>query len=284
MSHDENLWQKELEVRAAAAGQIFADFVKTVATLRHPVHGCPWDLEQDHRSLRRYMLEEAYEAAEAMLGTDEGHLLEELGDVLLQVVLNAQLAKDQNKGDINHVVQSIQSKMIRRHPHVFGELAGQGLGQAEIKSNWDAIKAQEKANKPQEAYFADCAKVVPALTQAYKIGKKAHKIQFDWDTVQGVLDHCKSELSELEQEIPGGDSERLYDEMGDVFFCLAQVSRHLGVDPEVAAQQGNLKFLRRFALMESIGLERGLDVKTMSRDDQEALWKEVKDRQQATKK
>jgi len=276
MTDDENLWQKEIDARAEEAGRIFAAFVKTVATLRHPVRGCPWDLEQDHKSLRRFMLEEAYEAAEAMLGTDEGHLVEELGDVLLQVVLNAQLAADKNKGDIRDVVTSINSKMLRRHPHVFGDLAGQGMDQATIKSNWERIKAKEKGKKQQSGYFADCAKVIPALTQAYKIGKRAHSIHFDWDSAVEVLRQCQSELTELEHEMVGCDKDRLYDELGDVFFSLAQLSRHLGVDPEVAAQQGNLKFLRRFAAMEEICQLRGKDVTQLTRDELEGLWKEAK--------
>jgi MazG family protein len=277
MSHDEGQWQKELEERAQAAGQIFAEFVKTVAALRHPDRGCPWDLEQSHRSLRRYMLEEAYEAAEAMLGTDEGHLLEELGDVLLQVVLNAQLARDHGKGDIREVVQSINSKMIRRHPHVFGELVGKEMDRSAIKSNWDKIKAEEKSkSKTKEGYFADCAKIIPSLSQAYKIGKRAHLIQFDWVSVQEVLDQCKSELLELEQEIPGGDRDRLSDEMGDVFFSLSQLSRHLGIDPEIAAYQGNLKFLKRFASMEELCQLRGWNVASLSRDELESLWREAK--------
>lgn len=277
MTHDDKAWEKELEERAAAAGQIFSDFVKTVAMLRHPVRGCPWDLEQDHKSLRRFMLEEAYEAAEAMLGTDEAHLIEELGDVLLQVVLNAQLAHDHRKGDIRDVAEAINSKMIRRHPHVFGELAGQGIDRAEIKSNWEKIKAKEKAVKLQKVgYFADCVKVIPALTQAYKIGKRAHTIHFDWDTPADVLKQCQAELTELENEVAGADRDRLYDELGDVFFSLAQLSRHLGVDPEVAAQQGNAKFLRRFAAMEDICAVRGQDVTKLSRDELEVLWKEAK--------
>ncbi|MDQ3232980.1 MAG: nucleoside triphosphate pyrophosphohydrolase, partial [Pseudobdellovibrionaceae bacterium] len=260
MTFDEKVWQQEVDARAEAAGRLFAEFVKTVSTLRHPLRGCPWDLEQDHKSLRRFMLEEAYEAAEAMLGTDEAHLLEELGDVLLQVVLNAQLAVDQNKGDIRNVVTAINSKMLRRHPHVFGELAGHGIDQAEIKSNWDKIKAKEKAAKLQKAgYFSDCAKVLPALTQAYKIGKRAHTIRFDWDTAAEVLKQCQAELKELEHEMVGADQDRLHDELGDVFFSLAQLSRHLGVEPEVAAQQGNAKFLRRFAAMEDICRVRNQD-------------------------
>jgi MazG family protein len=277
MTHDDNAWEKELEERAAEAGRIFSDFVKTVATLRHPVRGCPWDLEQDHKSLRRFMLEEAYEAAEAMLGTDEAHLLEELGDVLLQVVLNAQLAHDKQKGDIRDVTASINSKMIRRHPHVFGDLAGKGIDQAEIKSNWERIKAKEKAVKQHKLpYFADCAKVIPALTQGYKIGKRAHTIHFDWDTPADVLKQCQAELKELEHEMVGADRDRLHDELGDVFFSLAQLSRHLGVDPEVAAQQGNAKFLRRFAAMEDICRLRNLEVTQLTRDELEVLWQEVK--------
>lgn len=271
-------WQNILDKRADEAGRLFAAFVKTIGALRHPDSGCPWDLEQDHKSLRRYMLEEAYEASEAMLAGDSVHLLEELGDVLLQVVLNAQVAADGELGTICDVIQGINSKMLRRHPHVFGGSSSELRTSQDVRVNWDKIKASEKAGSSHArlGFFADQAKVIPALTQALKIGKRAHSIDFDWGSASEVWRQVKSELDEFEAELAGGDTLRLQDELGDVLFSLAQMSRHLGLDPEVAAQQGNIKFLKRFAGMEKLAIQRGLKIELLPRDQLELLWQEVK--------
>ncbi|MFY7928513.1 MAG: nucleoside triphosphate pyrophosphohydrolase [Oligoflexus sp.] len=275
MSHEHEVKERqELEHRATEAGAAFAAFVRTVAALRHPKTGCPWDLEQDHKSLRRFMLEEAYEAAEAMLGSDPAHMLEELGDVLLQVVLNAQLAHDSGSGDIREVVEGINAKMIRRHPHVFAP-NGNSVGSAEVKQNWELMKALEKAGQAaDESYFHELKKVLPALTQAFKIGKKAKSIQFDWSTAAEVMAQLRSELDELDEEMrrPEQNPERIRSELGDVFFSLAQLSRHLGYEPEALAQEGNHKFLRRFAQLEALAKAQGRQVNDLDRGELEALW------------
>jgi MazG family protein len=273
-SEERQARELELAQRAAEAAEAFAGFVRTVAALRDPDTGCPWDLEQDHKSLRRFMLEEAYEAAEAMLGTDEAHILEELGDVLLQVVLNAQLAHDAQAGDIRDVIRGINAKMIRRHPHVFarGDVA---IGSEQVKQNWELIKAQEKPSQQvATSYFHDVRKVRPALTQAFKIGKKARAINFDWLTSAEVVAQLRSELHELDEELQSAspDQARVRQELGDVFFSLAQLSRHLGFEPEDIAQEGNLKFLRRFERLEKLAAGQGHDVRSLSREELEALW------------
>ncbi len=270
-------WDAELELRAREAGELFAHFIKTVARLRHPKSGCPWDLAQDHKSLRRYMLEEAYEASSAMLGDDPLHLLEELGDVLLQVVLNAQVSKDLSTGDIRKVIELINAKMIRRHPHVFSDSLPETISVAEIKSTWERIKLLEKeANGRKQRLFEDVTKVNPALSQAYKIGKKSAEINFDWANLNLVWEHFKSEVEELEHEIQALDREKVREELGDVFFTLAQVSRHLDIEPEAAAQEGNDKFLRRFAMIEDILRGKGLEVNQISAVELEKLWSGVK--------
>lgn len=270
------------DAQVKAAEEAFGGFVRTIAALRDPQKGCPWDLEQDHKSLRRFMLEEAYEAAEAMLSGDDRHLIEELGDVLLQVVLNAQVAADRGGGDIVGLIEGINAKMIRRHPHVFAPAATERLAPAEVKKNWEEIKQQEKRERKGESgklpsVFAEVRKVLPALTQAYKIGKRAKTIDFDWDNPQEVLNQVRSELLELEVEMQRGDRELLEQELGDVFFSLAQLARHLGFEPEDVAQRGNSKFLKRFSLVEALAAERGLDPSQLAREELEKLWLEAKD-------
>lgn len=279
-------WAAELHNRSQLAGQLFAEFVKVVAELRHPERGCPWDLQQDHQSLRKFMLEEAYEASEAMEENDADKILEELGDVLLQVVLNAQLLTDHKRGDISQVIEGIRAKMIRRHPHVFERDNSDTLTPAEVKAQWQVIKQAEKASMQSEAkaksIFAEAEKSrFPANLQASLIGKIAKRIGFDWDKPEQVLAQLDSEIAELKQEMqsPTKDRQRLIDELGDVYFTLAQLSRHLKLDPEVAAQSGNLKFLHRFRRVEALAKEEGIDLQAVSMNDWERLWQKAKDEQ-----
>ncbi len=270
----EEKWEAELEERSEKAARLFKEFVKTVAQLRHPVRGCPWDLEQTHLSLRRYMIEEAYEAAEHMTGSAQSaELIEELGDVLLQVVLNSQLTVEAGSGDIIEVVRSIRDKMIRRHPHVFAPTE-KPLKSADVVDQWAVIKQQEKPKAT--SVFAKARKVTPALTQAFEIGKQAHKIAFDWQKPTEVLDQFKSELAELEHEIHAQDEPKIAEELSDCFFSLAQLSRHLGYEPEDIAHRGNLKFLKRFDKVEALAKAEGLDVTTAGTAKLEELWLKAK--------
>jgi len=263
------------------AGEIFSQFVTTIAWLRDKDKGCPWDLEQDYKSLRRYMVEEAYEAAEAMSGSDCGEICDELGDVLLQVVLNAQIARDEGHFSIIDVIDAINKKMLRRHPHVFS-VAKEGVTSAEVRSNWDKIKASEKLAKLRNdqavGVFTGASKVHPSTIQALHIGKKAAKINFDWETPQQVFDQLKSEVGELEFEVKQDsfDIEKVSQEIGDVYFSLAQLCRHLKLEPETVAMDGNRKFLNRFSRLEAIASSEGKDVKSVSRDELEQLWLKAK--------
>ncbi len=254
----------------SGAHQAFADFMRTIAALRHPTTGCPWDREQNHRTLRRYMLEEAYEAADAMSAGDPRAICDELGDVLLQVVLNAQIASDEETFTLEDVIRGIDEKMVRRHPHVFGGAAGK----------WEEIKAAEKKALPPKAAgtFAEAEKKSPASAQAVKIGKIAKTIKFDWDHPTEVLAQLKSELVELEAEFARKefDAAKTAAELGDVYFSLAQLCRHLDLDPETVAMDGNKKFLRRFEKLEGIAGAKGKVVAAMARDELEALWAEAK--------
>ena len=244
--------------------QIFAEFCHTISRLRDPDTGCPWDLKQTHRTLRQYMIEEAYEAAAEMEGEATPELCDELGDVLLQVVLNAQLASEAGAFSIFDVVKMINDKMIRRHPHVF-DPEGTDRDEASIKRNWERIKEEEKRQEKTKSYFSKSEKVQPSLSKANSIGKQAAKIAFDWSQPEQVIDKLLSEIDELKQAIGTSDARRtsrIEDELGDVIFTVAQLARHLGVDPETAAHHGNEKFLQRFKKLEELAAASGVDVTT----------------------
>jgi MazG family protein len=276
------------------ASKLFVEFCKTIAALRHPVTGCPWDLEQTHRSLRRYMLEEAHEAAEAMTRSNSREIAEELGDVLLQVVLNAQLGADAGTFTILDVIDSINAKMIRRHPHVFGDnQAKSRRGKQEIRQNWDQIKAAEKKqavsksgdSKKSSSVF-ERRVVYPATRHALEIGKTAAKINFDWPSHEEVLKNFLSEVKEAKEEIQKnkqpGKSSAVAAELGDVYFSLAQLCRHLGLDPEIVAADGNRKFLDRFETLEDLAHREKVDVRSAPQTELERLWNKAKTHQQKT--
>ena len=277
----EEMWGAELEERAEKAAQEFKEFVKTIALLRHPKRGCPWDLEQTHESLRRYMIEEAYEAAEAMLSSSPSQeRTEELGDVLLQVVLNAQLQKDSAEGDIVSVIKGVNDKMLRRHPHVFASNE-QVVSSEEVMKQWALIKQKEKPKAHKKSFFHKAKKVHPALSQAFQIGKAAQRIDFDWHTTDEVAQQFASEWMELEEEMKAGDQTKIAEELSDCFFSLAQLARHLGFEPEDIAQRGNTKFIQRFELLEKIAEERDLEIETLGQAGLEVLWNEAKARQKS---
>lgn len=255
----------------------FESFVKTIASLRDPKDGCPWDLEQDHKSLRPFMIEEAYEAAEAMAAGDTPEIQGELGDVLLQVVLNAQVALDKGTFSLVDVIKGIDEKMRRRHPHIFGE--GDAKTSAEVRAAWETIKATEKAAKKEaQGAFHGAERVGPASLQAQKIGKIAKKIRFDWDDPIEVFAQVRSEVDEVEAELrkPTRSPDKLAEEIGDVYFSLAQLCRHLDLDPELVALDANRKFLKRFARLEALAQKAGKTVPESTRAELEALWQAVK--------
>ncbi len=282
-------WEsEEMHRRAEIAGVAFAEFVKTVAALRHPEHGCPWDLKQTHQSLRKYMIEEAYEASEAMISGDHKHLLEELGDVLLQVVLHAELSHQSGLGSIDQVVEGITQKMRRRHPHVFDLEYRRSLGvkvdEQNIKRKWNEIKASEKPDSVEVSSHFDAKNLTPfpASLQAESIGKIAKKIGFDWSHPRQVIDQLRSELDELEVELDRDtvDQAAIEREMSDVLFSAYQLSRHLELDPEACAQLGNYKFRQRFSLVEALAAKRGIKIGVETDSEVlESLWQQAKELQ-----
>lgn len=276
----------QLNLDEAAA--TFRKFCATVQAMRDPKSGCAWMIEQTHEGLRRYLLEEAYEAVEAVNSGDARKIADELGDVLLQVVLHGQIGAEQQTFTVIDAIKAIDAKMRRRHPHVFETSLGVQLSVSEVESRYDKIKAEENrkagAAAKTERVFAGISKSYPALLQAFEIGKRAKKINFDWANPEQIFAHFESEVAELKAELKGGERNKaaIYEELSDVFFTLVQLTRHLQVDPETVALDGNRKFLERFALMEDIAAERGIDVRATTLEKLEALWLEAK-RLQKTK-
>lgn len=245
--------------------------VQVMARLRGP-DGCPWDREQTHRSLRPYMLEEAYEAVEAIDAGDPAKLRDELGDVLLQVVFHAQMAREQGDFAIDDVVAAITAKLIRRHPHVFGDV--NVSGSADVVRNWEAIKAAEQGDTPRPAsLLAGMGKAHPALARAYAVQKKAAKVGFDWPDVGGALAKVAEELEEVRRAQSPAQAE---DEVGDLLFAAVNVSRMLGVDPEVALSGTVAKFMRRFAYIEAEASRLGRNLEDMTLAEMDAIWAAAK--------
>ncbi|MEL6300359.1 MAG: nucleoside triphosphate pyrophosphohydrolase [Pseudomonadota bacterium] len=222
--------------------------LEIMAALRDPETGCPWDIEQSFSSIAPYTIEEAYEVADAVARNDLNDLKDELGDLLLQVVFHARMAEEVRAFAFEDVVRSINEKMIRRHPHVFGDEAKRGDADLQLQ-RWEDIKADERSNKGKDAGALDgVALALPALQRAQKLGKRAARVGFDWPDVDGVREKLSEELDELERAI---SQQELEDEIGDILFTVAQLARHHGVDAETAARRASEKFERRFRQMEA---------------------------------
>jgi tetrapyrrole methylase family protein/MazG family protein len=254
--------------------QEFITLRQVIADLRGP-NGCPWDKEQTHQSLKPYLLEEAYEVLEAIDEDDDEHLVEELGDVLLQVMLHAQIGEDEGWFTINDVIRTVTEKMIRRHPHVFGDT--RAANSLEVTKNWDEIKKQEKGGTAKESIFSDLSMSFPGLLMAFKIQKKAAKVGFDWKEVSPIWDKINEEVGEFQAEIiKKSPKEVMSKEFGDILFALVNLGRFYGIDPEVAISQTNQKFLKRFHYMEKRIHEKGLQIEKLSLEELDQLWEESK--------
>lgn len=263
---------------APLAGDEFAAFVDTIAALRAP-GGCPWDREQTHESIARNMIEEAYEAVDAIEQHDAAHLREELGDVLLQVVLQSQIAADAGEFTVADVCHDVNEKMIRRHPHVFGEEAAASAD--EVLSIWDNVKLAEKsASDAQEEApkgLLDAVPVsFPALLQAYKISRKAVAVGFEWETVEEVWAKVEEEIAEFKQACQNGTAEEKELEFGDVLFSLVNVARKEGIDAETALRASCRKFRERWAFMEGAAWGQGLRIEELSMEEMQQLWDRAK--------
>ena len=259
-------------------GAAFADFVRLIARLRAP-GGCPWDREQTHASLKPMTLEEAYEVLLAIdEGTDED-LAGELGDLLLQVVFHAEIAAGEGRFDIADVVARVSEKMVRRHPHVFGD--GEAGTAGEVLRNWEALKAEERRASgkaaPAESMLDSVPKSLPAVMEAYQATTKVARVGFDWPSAEGAVAKLEEEVAELREAAAGAaDARRVTDEVGDLLLAAVNVARLLGVDPESALKAANRKFRRRFAHVEARLREEGRGPADATLDEMEALWREAK--------
>lgn len=253
--------------------QALARLLAIMARLRAP-DGCPWDREQDFASIAPYTIEEAYEVADAIQRADMPALQDELGDLLFQVVYHAQMAREAGAFDFTAVADTISDKMIRRHPHVFGEAAARDT--AMQNQAWEVQKQAERAARAETGTLAGIPAALPALTRAAKLTRRAARVGFDWPDAEAVLDKLAEETAELRAELPGAAPERLADELGDMLFVLANLARKLDLDPEACLRGANAKFERRFNAVEAHLSTEGQSPADAGLERMEALWQQVK--------
>jgi len=259
--------------------------IEIMAQLRTPVTGCPWDLEQNFATIAPYTIEEAYEVADAIARGDLDDLREELGDLLLQVAYHARMAEEQDAFAFGDVVEAITSKMIRRHPHVFADKDG-NIQPAGVKSAWERIKAEEKAERAarrpalesaHKSLLSGVKAGQPALVRAMELQRKASTVGFDWNDPRAVLAKIREEADEIEAALDQGGADKLSDETGDLLFALVNLARHVGADPETALRGTNAKFERRFAYIERALAAQGRALEAATLDEMDALWNEAKE-------
>jgi tetrapyrrole methylase family protein / MazG family protein len=279
--------KSKVEARKRSAGVWFERLVALQARLRAR-NGCPWDIEQTHSTLRTYLIEEAYEVLEALESGDDTKFAEELGDLLLQVVFHAQIAAEQGRFDAADVVREIHQKMVRRHPHVFGEKRAKNA--SEVLKNWEQIKAEErlrkgarksgsaasKAENPPASLLDGIPTTLPAVMQGFQLTRRASRIGFDWDHVDGVIEKLHEELGELQRAQTARLPRQVEEELGDVLFAVVNLSRFLKIDPEIALQRTNRKFSSRFREMERLAQVAGRALAEVRREEMESLWDQAK--------
>ena len=256
-----------------------ARLIEIMAALRTPGTGCPWDLQQSFETIAPYTIEEAYEVADAIARGDHDDLREELGDLLLQVVFHSRMAQEQGAFDFADVVESLTAKLVRRHPHVFGD--ARGLTPKAVEGLWERIKSAERAEKGGGASGGETALAgvpvgLPALTRALKLQAKAGKVGFDWNDPLAVLAKIREEAEEIERELAAGDRAAAAAEVGDLLFGVVNLARHLDVDPEAVLRATNGKFERRFAAIERALADRGKTPQTATLEEMEDLWNQAK--------
>lgn len=270
--------------RKASAGEWFERLVKLQTRLRAP-DGCPWDREQTHMTLRTYLIEEAYEVVEALESGDDAKFAEELGDLLLQVVFHADIAREGGRFTAADVIQGIHDKMVRRHPHVFGDKRAKDS--KTVLKSWEKIKAEERQTKgdgdgKKPASLLDgVSHALPGTMEGFQLTRRASRIGFDWDSAVGVLEKLAEEAAELKREVGGEDATRIEEEAGDLLFAAVNVARFLHVDPEIAVKKANAKFASRFRKMESLARASGRELADVPRDEMERLWEQAKDAEAA---
>lgn len=257
---------------AEKAGEKFKQLVEILDSLRGE-EGCPWDREQDENSISNYFLEEVYEAIDAISAGDAKSLAEELGDVLMEVVFLARIFKEKEKFSISDVLEGIKQKMIRRHPHVFA--------QKRIKTSKKVVDEwcrQKKEEKERQSILDGMAKCSPSLMEAFQIGVRVSPYGFDWNRPLDALKKVKEEISELEKALKAKREDEIFHEIGDIFFSMANVSRLLGLNPEIALRQANKKFIKRFKFIEKKLEEKGKELSQAALEEMDEIWEEAKDK------
>lgn len=277
---------KKTNASGGSAGQWFEKLVKLQARLRAS-DGCPWDREQTHATLRTYLIEEAYEVLDALESGEDAKFADEMGDLLLQIVFHSQIATEEGRFTVADVIRGIHEKMVRRHPHVFGEKRAKNA--AEVLKNWEQIKQEERRAKGQpassdtknagrESLLDGVPRGLPALMEGFQLTRRAARIGFDWDSPAGIFDKLDEETRELRRALAQGDAAEIEGEIGDVLFVGINLARFLRIDPEIAVKKANAKFSRRFREMEALAAERGTTLAAATRPELEELWEEAKSR------
>lgn len=269
-----------------SAGQWLEKLVALQARLR-AVNGCPWDREQTHASLRTYLIEEAYEVLDALESGDDAKFAEEMGDLLLQIVFHSQIAGETGRFTAADVIRNVHEKMVRRHPHVFGEKGAKDA--AEVLKNWEQIKSEERRVKGEgrvmgaakqhahaESLMAGIARSLPATMEGLQLTRRAARIGFDWDEVEGIFEKIREEGAELRHALGTKEQAKVEEEMGDLLFAAVNLARFVHVDPEIALKKANAKFARRFRAMEQFARDSGSTLEGASRAEKEALWETAK--------
>lgn len=279
--------ERKTKGSAAGAGSVFEELVALQARLRAP-NGCPWDREQTHASLKPFLVEESYEVLDAMDSGDARKFAGELGDLLLQIVFHAELAREEGQFDIADVIRAVHDKMVRRHPHVFGAVKAESAGQ--VLKNWEQIKAEERAEEKGKgsakagdaSVLSGVPKSLPALIEAYQLTRRAANVGFDWENVGGVFEKLGEEARELrlalDRQSEGNDATamKVEEELGDLLFAAVNLARHAGIEPEVALKRANQKFMERFQWMEQRAREQGRRFAEVPRAEMEEFWNQSK--------
>lgn len=265
----------------AAPHYQLADLLRVMERLRDPETGCPWDLRQDFQSIVPSTLEECYELAEAIEREDYPHVAEELGDVLFQVIFYAQLGREKALFSFDAIVDTLVTKLVRRHPHVFLDGAIEGVVEGRssvesVKQTWEAIKQSEREEKSRPGILADVPLALPALPRAQKLQKRAAGVNFDWPDAAGVLAKLEEEIAELREAMAAGDSDGVNQEMGDVLFTCTNLARHLELDAETSLRASSARFEKRFRAMEAQAATRGTALDALSEAQLDLLWEAAK--------
>lgn len=251
----------------------FGDLVSIMGILRGE-NGCPWDLEQSHKSIRKNLIEETYEVIEAIDNNDYNLMCEELGDLMLQVVFHSRIAKDSGGFDINDVISGICKKLINRHPHIFGDVVAKSSDK--VLNNWDKIKMAEKGQESRTDVLKSVSKSLPSLMRSQKVQHKAAKAGFDWDDASGAIEKLKEETEEVIVALSKGNAEEVKEEVGDLLFAAVNVSRKAGVDAEESLYNACDKFIGRFSKVEKVLDEDGLEMDRLSLDELDRYWEKIK--------